>query len=190
MDYAAGARIGCSTAVFGDFGFVGACDAAHGGRQAAGMVHVLRLASGTTFGRVTPPRAMAMAQFGTSIAVSEYASNGYLLVGAPGESQNNADAVGFVYLFRFPLSQSTGASSFAYSYMRQLKATDPLPNNHFGSALAMHNGRCIVGARGPSVRAPHSCLPPATFKRRDIEYRQRRAMQLRTKQRDWGDGGM
>ena len=113
IDYVAGERIGCSAAVFGDFGFVGACDAAHGGRQAAGMVHVLRLASGTTFGRVTPPRAMAMAQFGTSIAVGEYASNGYLLVGAPGESQNNADAVGF----------------------------------------------------------PHSCLPAATFKHRDIDHR-------------------
>ena len=155
IDYIAGARIGCSAAVFGDFGFVGACDAAHGGRQAAGMVHVLRLASGTTFGRVAPHRAMAMAQFGASITVGEYASYGYLLVGAPGESENNIEAIGFVYLFRFPLSQSAGASSFAYSYIRQLKATDPLPNNHFGSALAMHNGRCIVGARGPSVRAPH-----------------------------------
>ena len=109
IDYVAGERIGCSAAVFGDFGFVGACDAAHGGRQAAGMVHVLRLASGTTFGRVTPPRAMAMAQFGTSIAVGEYASNGYLLVGAPGESQNNADAVGFVYLFRLePAGERAG----------------------------------------------------------------------------------
>ena len=28
IDYVAGERIGCSTAVFGDFGFVGACDAA------------------------------------------------------------------------------------------------------------------------------------------------------------------
>ena len=37
IDYVAGERIGCSAAVFGDFGFVGACDAAHGGRQAAGM---------------------------------------------------------------------------------------------------------------------------------------------------------
>ena len=100
IDYVAGERIGCSAAVFGDFGFVGACDAAHGGRQAAGMVHVLRLASGTTFGRVTPPRAMAMAQFGTSIAVGASAQDAW------------------------------------------------------------------------------------------AEYRQRRAMQLRTKQRDWGDGGM
>jgi hypothetical protein len=154
---AAGDCTGCSAAMLGAFAVVGACDATNEGRAQAGVVHVLRVASqdasrGAT-SHVVPPDAAASARFGHALAMSTFRGSGLLLCGAPGEGAGYATAVGFVYVFTFPLSQppsgATAVTAFTHTYVRRFAAEPAAQDQRFGSAIAVLGERVAVGAPGP-----------------------------------------
>ena len=157
--YSAGARVGCSAAILDDVAVVGACEAtSSSGHTSAGMVHMLSVGTRAPLALVNPPRAVASALFGSSVALGKSRGQGTLVVGAPGESQGFRSAVGFVYVFRFaigadPTGSASGASgasgtSSAPSFVLRLNAEDGGPEDHFGSSVAVHGDTCVVGARG------------------------------------------
>ena len=164
LEYAAGAGVGCSAAILDDVAVVGACDATNGGHTAAGMVHTIAVGTRSSTGVVVPPTAAPLANFGTGLALGRRSpTTGVLVVGAPGESGLVAadgtlgDAVGGVYVYTFTLAQPSVAP-FAYGLALRLNASDAQEEDHFGASVAVHGGRCVVGAPGPSLQIGEAAI--------------------------------
>lgn len=105
-----------------------------------GLVYVYaRLAGGVPGweleGSVVAYDGESFDRFGSSVA----ADGEWLVVGAP-ESERVNESEGAVYLFR----QTNGI----YVQVQQLSAPDPQSYAGFGSAIAIHGGKLVVGAAG------------------------------------------
>lgn len=95
----AGDRLGCATALHGDWVMVSACNAENNHVAGAGVVHTFRLSSRLPGGIVVPPIPQLNAYFGTALAMGEQNNAGLLLVGSIGEEIRQ----GCVYVFQFAL---------------------------------------------------------------------------------------
>jgi len=136
----AGDRFGVSMAVNGDVAVV----AAPGADSGKGTVSVLqrdRRGTWTVAGQLANTAA-ADADFGAALAVGD----GWIAVAAPAADS----ARGAVYLYR-----RDGAS---WTVAGRLAAAEPVANERFGAALAIHGDRLLVGAPGRDHGAGNAYL--------------------------------
>ena len=125
-----GAYVGASVALHGDLAIVGAPDTAH---SAIGAVHLFDVATGEHLGRLTDPEGVHGDVFGASLDTDE----GLLVVGAP-EAGDLGPKSGSASLFDL----TTGTR------LLRLLPADGAAYDNFGSAVAIDDGRVVVGAPG------------------------------------------
>ncbi len=124
---------GISAAIDGNFAVVGAAlNDEHGSNS--GAAYVFNVSSGNELVKLKADDAAANRQFGNSIAIR----GGTAIVGAPNNPFVTNWDVGAAYLF----DVTTGVQ------IRKLLATDSGRDDEFGSVVALHGSKAIVGAHG------------------------------------------
>jgi len=91
---------------------------------------------------LTAPQPLADAYFGVSVAVDRE----FIAVGATGEENRR----GAVYLFQ--------RSGDGWNFVRRFTGSDTAPGSEYGNALALDNGRLVVGAHRRDGRRGGSFL--------------------------------
>ncbi|NQU21663.1 MAG: FG-GAP repeat protein [Candidatus Nealsonbacteria bacterium] len=130
-DAAADDEFGAAVAISGSTVIVGARADDDGG-DASGSAYLFNATTGLQIGqKLIAPDDEANDLFGTSVAVSGYRA----IVGAPG----NGGLTGAAYLFDWTTDPPVG---------QKLTAPDGLPNDVFGSSVAISGNAAIVGAYG------------------------------------------
>lgn len=162
-----GDLVGCGVSVSEATGriFVGACgdstrlttQAPEGVQRAGAVYHVdpTTLASFPFY----PPNPSTDAAFGGAIATTRIAGlNGdVVLIGAPGDAFTRGAA--YVY-FVSPTDGAAGSGVPTVTFAHKLTEATPTVERYFGCACAAHNGRGVVGARGPDTY-PRGVVTPA-----------------------------
>ena len=121
-------HFGCAVAAFGFDVFVGACD------EAQGSAYRFDGLSGALLNTYPHPDPQTGARFGFAMA----ASSTDIVIGAPGQAVGSTPGAGTVYV----IDVATGGVRLT------LVSPNPLPNDGFGSAVAVAGDRIFVGAPG------------------------------------------
>ena len=137
----AGDAMGCSVAIAGQWGVVGACgDSQHSGVSGGGAAYFVNVNTIRVHLFVVASDPIARGRFGSAVAVTNDGST--ILVGAEGATGADGFTLsGAAYVFTLVNLEVVSS--------RKLTATDGLPQDHVGCSVAIHNGRALVGARGP-----------------------------------------
>ena len=136
---AAGDRAGFSVAIDGNVALIGA----PGRGTNVGEVYVFNrnpAGAWAPAGRLRPASTQAGQQFGFSVALS----GSFAYVGAPGED-SNGNGAGAVSVFR--------RAGGAWTLMTELRGSDTVAGDRFGSAIAFNAGMLICGAPGHASEA-------------------------------------
>ena len=127
-------RLGSAIAVSGDRVVVGGADASSAGPTHSGTVVVLDRKTGSVLNTFTLPGPLAEDRFGASVAIS----GSMMVAGAPGRPSNGAAGAGSAFVYDLELG----------SLVTFLGNTDPEMNDAMGSAVAIAEGRVMVGMPG------------------------------------------
>jgi hypothetical protein len=123
---------GDAVAISGSTVVVGADNENASGYDFAGHVYVFNASTGAVLQTLTSPNAREVGLFGFSVAVDGATA----LVGAIGENASGTVGAGHAYVF----NGTTGA------LLSTLTSPNPQYLGHFGTAVAIHGGRAVVGA--------------------------------------------
>jgi hypothetical protein len=129
---------GVSVAVFGDTILVGA----PADDTFAGSAYVFTLVAGTWTqqAKLVANDAAILDRFGISVALGQDLA----LIGSPGDD-DGADASGSAYVFT--------RMGTTWTQSHKLHASDAAKDDGFGTAVALHQNRALVGASGDNAKA-------------------------------------
>ena len=134
-------RFGWSVAVDNGIAVVGARSHASNGINNSGAAYLFNAANGAQLFKLVPSDIAQSDLFGHAVAID----GGIVAVGSRRDDDLGNDS-GSVYLF----NASNGV------FIDKLRASDGAAEERFGSAVAMHNGRLVVGAHLDDESGPTS----------------------------------
>lgn len=145
----ADAAFGYSVAIDGEFIVVGAPVETEGSLSRSGAVYIYRRDEGgaDNWGevkRITAP--VRSANYGNTFGYSVSISDGYLIVGAPGDDSQETGGVessGSAYIFA---KDQGGVGS--WGFVRKLISSQPVSFDNFGISVGVSDGNAIVGSPG------------------------------------------
>jgi FG-GAP repeat len=136
----ANARYGAAVGIAGNRAIVGAPD--EDGGKGAVFIHDFANGAWGSGLRLQAGDGAALDHFGAAVAVE----GDWALVGAPDDDDLGVDA-GAVYVYR-----RTIIGQFAlWLQNAKLKASDTVTGDRFGAAVALKNGRAVIGAPNDSI---------------------------------------
>lgn len=163
------AQFGTNVATAGNWAVVSAPLADVGENSRQGLVVVYRWDGShwERFAELTGSNS-AHDRFGSAVAISGET----IVVGAPYFDSATLDSHGAVHVFNF--------LDGSWVEVARLHAPDPVEDNSFGSAVALHDDHLLVGAPSPRVQLTGRPRPPGAhlFVHRDGEWRHAQAIQL------------
>jgi len=136
----ANSKYGSALDVTGTRALVGAPD--EDGGKGAVFLHEFNGSTWTAGLRLQPNDLVALDHFGAGVAID----GDWALVGAPDDDQLGVDA-GAVYVYRRIFLIGT----FVWVQSAKIFATDTVAGDRFGAAVAMQNGRAVIGAPNDNI---------------------------------------
>ena len=155
-----GDDVGCAVTISDTTGaiYIGACGYCQVSWRCTGAVH--RVDENGAVDTLVASSSSDLARFGSALAIGTLPSfaGDVIVIGAPGESFNGALGTGAAYVFGAILAE--GSPTYARQLIPSSAADASRMQGNFGHAVAIHNGRVVVGARGEDGDLQHGATTP------------------------------